>query len=236
MAWAGCSHRCGWSSVPWCALAKVRAGAGTWRRAVPGASPEGLGTVLGGPFPCQACLGSAGRVSLSRASTFAGSCCRFPSGSLEPLPRRGIRCPRAARGPSWHRVRNVCAGQGGGTATQRKGKAASLFFLLQTLSHFNRWERQGSRLCPTAAWPWASKRESELDTIPSMSDTGSLPCRPRRVRAQRWEGLGRTAERAEAIQCFFFFGRVFFHPTSAQLGLGGQEFRPVGHSAARWFG
>lgn len=28
MAWAGCSHRSGWSSVPWRALAKVRAGAG----------------------------------------------------------------------------------------------------------------------------------------------------------------------------------------------------------------
>lgn len=41
----------------------------------------------------------------------------------------------------------VCAGQarqGGGIATERKGKAASLFFLLHTLSHFNRWERQGS--------------------------------------------------------------------------------------------
>lgn len=40
----------------------------------------------------------------------------------------------------------VCAGQarqGGGIATERKGKAASLFFLLQALSHFNRWERHG---------------------------------------------------------------------------------------------
>lgn len=99
----------------------------------------------------------------------------------------------------------VCAGQGGGIATQRKGKAASLFFLPQTLSHFNRWERQGSRLRPSAAWPRASERESELDTITSMSNTGSLPCRAGRACTPRWEGLSRAGLRhAKAVRCIFF--------------------------------
>lgn len=81
---------------------------------------------------------------------------REPQGSF--WPRRSLRdsatattghslgagCPVSILAPCQE---CVCAGQarqGGGIATERKGKAASLFFLLQTLSHFNCWERQGS--------------------------------------------------------------------------------------------
>lgn len=71
-----------------------------------------------------------------------------------------------------------------GIATPRKGKAASLFFLLQALSRCRGWEQQGPaqlKVMSFCCWPRASERETEQDTITRMSNTGSLPCRPRLV-------------------------------------------------------
>lgn len=87
-------------------------------------------------------------------------------------------CPLSILAPSQECV--CCRG----IATQRKGKAASLFFLLLPLSHFSGWERQGPawlKVTSLCCWPQASECETERDTIAWMSNTGSLPCRPRLV-------------------------------------------------------
>lgn len=87
-------------------------------------------------------------------------------------------CPLSTLAPSQECV--CCRG----ITTQRKGKAASLLFLLQPLSHISGWEQQGPaqlKVTSFCCWPQASERETEQDTITRMSNTGSLPCRPKLV-------------------------------------------------------
>lgn len=81
---------------------------------------------------------SQGAAGFLLASAEPPGLCLHPDGAFAP---RGL--------PDVHpgTMSGMCvcwAGPAGwGIATERKGKAASFFFLLQTLSHFNRWERQG---------------------------------------------------------------------------------------------
>lgn len=103
---------------------------------------------IGPAAPAGFLLTSAGPARTQPQPSFSSklcSCC--PTSILAP----GQECARQA------------GMAGRGATAERKGKAASLLFLLQTLSHFNRWERQGSassRLCLSAAWPQANVRES----------------------------------------------------------------------------
>lgn len=134
-----------------------------------------------------------------------------------------------------------------GITTQRKGKAASLLFLLPALSHISGWERQGpARLKVTSfcCWPRASERETKQDTITRMSNTASLPCRPRLVcRNTGRDQQSRTSSRTKVRQsCYidFFFLPVFFQkrepPTSAPTGVGVQKLCCISNSAAYWDG
>lgn len=208
--WAGCFGPCGWSCTS-AQRGSVQAGdleecrtsipQQSRCRVVPDAAPYGLqGWFCEDVSPagsvCAALAGdSEPRIALLQL--------QFPPGrSRASRTRRWL--PWAAHCPPWHRVRNVCAGQGRGIATQRKGKAASLFFLLQPLSHFSGWERQGPawlKVTSSCCWPQASERESEQDTITRMSNTGSLPCRPGRVcRSTERDQQSRTSSWAKVWQ------------------------------------
>lgn len=150
---------------------------------------------FGGWFREAVSLAGPDWVSLILVSALAGSGRFAPDGAPRMCPRPDAALAQRGVRPGTVSAMSVCAGQGGGIATERKGKAASLFFLLQPLSRPSGWEGQGSpgsRLRPSVAWPRASRRESELDTITGMSNTASLPCRPRRVCERLWEGLSRT--------------------------------------------
>ena len=127
----------------------------------------------------------------SLTSPFAESC-RFPSG---PRSRWGSACAWAAPRPAWHRVRNVPCVQGGEMPPKEREKLPPCFscFRPSPISTAGKGRVQpGSRLRPSAAWPRASERESELDTIPSVSNAGSLPCRPSERAGSAAKGLAGT--------------------------------------------
>lgn len=114
----------------------------------------------------------AGRLSQSLVSPLAGSC-SFLLAAAEPSGP-GVGSPGAAHCPPGTKEHVCCQG----ITTQRKGKAASLFFLLQTLSHFSGWEQQSPAQLKAMSfcyWPHASECETKQDTItqdPFPADPG----------------------------------------------------------------